>query len=84
VYPHDRWLFLTWHLHGSLPRGHGSTDNSTRLDVGLSFCARMKSPKASAIPWSAANHVHILLVPLIEDYRWSSAKRVARSGDAAR
>ena len=21
VYPEDRWLFLTWHLHGSLPQG---------------------------------------------------------------
>jgi putative transposase len=22
IYPHDRWLFLTWALHGSLPASH--------------------------------------------------------------
>jgi putative transposase len=22
IYPSDRWLFLTWHLHGSLPSSH--------------------------------------------------------------
>jgi len=22
IYPADRWLFLTWHLHGSLPSSH--------------------------------------------------------------
>jgi putative transposase len=22
IYPDDTWLFLTWHLHGSLPRSH--------------------------------------------------------------
>ncbi len=35
VYPEGRWLFVTWHLHGSLP--HGLYPPPKKLNAGQAF-----------------------------------------------
>src|SRR5215831_21226085 len=127
MYPHDRWLFLTWHLHGSLPRGRYPPPHKASagqafvwLDrqLDLARCGPQflrQDEIAQTVRDSMergvqlghyrlgpfvimANHVHLLLLPLIEPPRFlqslkgytareanrSSARGVARSGDAAR
>jgi REP element-mobilizing transposase RayT len=35
VYPENQWLFITWHLHGSLP--HGKYPPAHKLSAGQAF-----------------------------------------------
>jgi len=35
IYPEDGWLFITWHLHGSLP--HGRYPPAGKLSAGQAF-----------------------------------------------
>jgi putative transposase len=94
IYPEGRWLFVTWHLHGSLPSSRfAPPDKATageafvRMDrfldqarTGPTFLKEgaiaqlvidslFKGPELSHYqlgPFAImANHVHVLLLPLI-------------------
>jgi putative transposase len=95
IYPDNHWLFLTWHLHGSLPHSHfpparkvsdgaAFTWIDRYLDAARSGPTYLRQAAIATIvveslfrgeslghyqlgPWIImANHVHVLLRPLIE------------------
>ncbi|HEX5228133.1 MAG TPA: hypothetical protein VFW44_10505 [Bryobacteraceae bacterium] len=93
LYPENGWLFLTWHLHGSLPHAHFAPSGKSSSeafawvdrywDIARSGPAYLKQePIANLVidsffrserlghyqlgPWVImANHVNVLLLPLI-------------------
>ncbi len=98
VYPRDRWLFLTWHLHGSLPAGkyppphHVSAGQAfvwldRYLDRAESGPVYLRQEAIAKLVVDSlfkgvelghyqlgefvimANHVHVLLLPLIPPSR---------------
>jgi len=95
IYPPNRWLFVTWHLHGSLPQGlYPRPDNASagqafvwvdrQLDAGRCGPLFLRRPEIAQIVHDSiqrgvqlghyqlgafvimANHVHVLLLPRIE------------------
>jgi len=72
IYPQDRWLFLTWHLHGSLPQAqyppphHLSAGRAfvwmdrylDRAEWGLGFFGINPSPSSSLVNslWRGAEY----------------------------
>src|SRR6266568_1130239 len=67
IYPQDRWLFLTWHLYGSLPQAqyppphHLSAGRAfiwivtlTGPSGGLGFFSMSPSPRSSLLLCGAA------------------------------
>ncbi|MGA2268201.1 MAG: transposase [Bryobacteraceae bacterium] len=94
IYPQQAWLFVTWHLHGSLPpaayppphapsAGHAFVWVDRYLDHASTGPLRLKDERIANIVVDAlqrgvqlghyqlrafvimANHVHVLLLPLI-------------------
>jgi putative transposase len=94
IYPDNCWLFLTWHLHGSLP--HSNFPPARKISDGEAFawvdryldgahsgpvCLRREDIATLVVeslfrgeslghyqlgPWVImANHLHVLLLPLI-------------------
>src|SRR5258708_20578187 len=73
IYPQDRWLFLTWHLYGSLPQAqyppphHLSAGRAfvwmdrylDRAERGLGFFSTSPSPRSSLTLCVAAPSVVI-------------------------
>jgi REP element-mobilizing transposase RayT len=97
-YPEGKWLFLTWHLHGSLPQamypppGHGNSGKAfvwrdRYLDTASEGPMYMRNDQiAQAVVASLrrgidlghyqlrawvliANHVHVLMLPLVSPSR---------------
>jgi putative transposase len=93
-YPQGRWLFVTWHLHGSLPPGHFPPPHKSSAGQAFVWIDRQldqarsgpvflrQEPIARLVldslmlgadlghyqlgPYVVmANHVHVLLLPLV-------------------
>jgi REP element-mobilizing transposase RayT len=78
-YPQDRWLFITWNLHGALrpaqfppPHKELSGEAFVRMDRTLDSAQTgpmylRQEPIATVASWAImANHVHALLLPKVE------------------
>ena len=65
-YPQDKWLSLTWHLHGSLP--HALYPPAHKLSGGKAFAWMDRYFEA----YIENNPVKAGLVARAEDYRWCS------------
>jgi putative transposase len=113
IYPTDRWLFVTWHLHGSIRSGQFPPPH--KLSVGQAFVwidryldmARAgpvflrQDPVADVVVQSLfrgvelrhyelgafvvmANHVHVLLLPLVSPTRLLCSLKGATAREANR
>jgi putative transposase len=84
LYPPDRWLFLTWHLHGSLPHSQSPPFHLDRGQHGPQYLHRegvVRLVIAALLSGARlghyrlgpfvvmANHVHVLLFPLVPPSR---------------
>ena len=90
-YPPGKWLFLTWHLHDSLPHalyppGHKLSDGRAfvwmdrYLDTSsYDHWVRDTRELERIVAYIEDNPVKVGLVARAEDYRWSSAT----AGEAA-
>jgi hypothetical protein len=76
IYPRNRWLFITWRLHGSLPHGHFPPARKTFGGEAFAWIIATWIPRLPA-PW---NPVKAGLASKPEDCEWSSASpQYARS-----
>src|ERR1039458_1169832 len=97
IYPEGKWLFVTWHLNGSLPQGRYPPPglraggafvwmdrylDTTR--VGPMYLRRDDTQLEEMVAYIETNPVKAGFVTRPEDYPWSSAaKPAARDGKSA-
>src|SRR5881628_2258788 len=83
-YPPGRWLFLTWHLHGSLPHGRYPLPESIRREGlyldGSPFGLRLDRAVLPA-PAGRCSHRRRLSVPRCCPWALRS-RRVCRNGES--
>jgi REP element-mobilizing transposase RayT len=112
LYPEGRWLFVTWHLHGSLPRAlypppHKSSGEAfvwmdRHLDTARSGPLFLRQDAIASLVLESlfrgvelkhyelgsfvimANHVHALLLPLIDPSRLLKSLKGSTARDANR
>ncbi len=113
IYPQDRWLFVTWHLHGSLPQGlyppaHKANAGEAfvwmdrYLDFERSGPIFLRQEAVAKVVVDSlfrgaglghyrlaafvvmANHVHVLLLPLIHPSRLLKALKGVTAREANR